>query len=266
MTRPLLPPKGIFIGTRVVFDADLPAPVKETLLQLMSLAWQSDSHCTPPLTYALLTHLTGKSDRTLRGHFLMLRAYQAVLRLQPAGIGQFMIVLADGLFDNRVEFAPAAPGKMATEAGETLPAPYHDDKHEEEEDLTLLESLVPDLPPLPADHDQANATESASVHPPRSPKLKKAFAARLEQAGVFPHLLGEVAEQAAGGQYTQNELEALLDWCLAETPERPGGLFIFRMRKGLHAPGKLQAPPCPRCGKRGTHDPGCPQRYRMDGY
>lgn len=260
MTRPLLPPKGVFIGTRVVYDARLPAPVKETLLQLMALTWQSPSHCTPPLSYALLTHLTGKSARTLRGHFQMLRSYQAVLRLQPAGTGQFILVLADGLFDNRIEMAaPSGQG------GETLPEPYHDQVKEEEE-IYPDESWMTTLPPLPDDHplkgfaspEPLPARESQAV-----PALPEAFIHRLEEAGVFPHLMGEVAERAAAGGYCLNDLEALLDWCIAAGTDRPGGLFIFRLRKGLHAPGKLAEPPCPRCGRRGGHAPDCPHRYAL---
>ena len=269
MTRPLLPPKGVFIGSRVLFDARLPAPVKETLLQLMALAWQSRSHTTIPLSYALLTHLTGKSARTLRGHFLMLRSYRAVLRLQSAGTGQFIIVLADGLFDNRIAF----------ESGKTLPEPDHDQVKEDEEEFNLpSEDDLKDLPPLPDNlNDQSDppvvktppaVKDSPAVKDPpagRPPKvLKKNFLHRMEIAGVFPYLFDEVAQRAADGGYTQNDLEALLDWCLASESERPGGLFIFRLRKGLHAPGKLADPPCPRCGLRGKHAPDCPHRYALD--
>jgi hypothetical protein len=267
MSRPLLPPKGVFIGTRVVYDAHLPATVKETLLQLMALTWQSHSHCTPPLSYALLTHLTGKSARTLRGHFQMLRSYQAVLRLQPAGTGQFILVLADGLFDNRIEMADA-PAR----GGETLPEPYHNQVKEEEE--VYPDDSWMDLPPLPDDHSPRGYTapQTAPTPPPppareprADPPLPEALIHRLEEAGVFPHLIDEVAEHAATGGYRLDDLEALLDWCIAEGTGRPGGLFIFRLRKGLHAPGKFSAPPCPRCGRRGGHAPDCTHRYALDG-
>lgn len=262
MTRPLLPPKGVFIGSRVVYDPGLPAPVKETLLQLMALTWPSHSHCTPPLTYALLTHLTGKSARTLRGHFSMLGHYHAVLRLQRAGTGQFMLVLADGLFDNRIDL-PAG--------GETLPEPYHDHSQEEDEMVNLTDTFPEELLPHPHDQEreetpgQHGAGQAAGDPPaPGRLKLKKAFVRRMEDAGVFSHLFDEVAECAVKGKYTHNQLEALLDWCVAENNDRPGGLFIYRLRKGVHAPGRLEAPPCPRCGKRGKHAPDCPRRYQLD--
>ena len=108
---------------------------------------------------------------------------------------------------------------------------------------------------------QKNPPKAKSPPAAKPPKpLKKDFLRRMTEAGVFPYLFDEVAQVG----YTQNDLEALLDWCLASGSDRPGGLFIFRLRKGLRAPGKLAQPACPRCGLRGKHAPDCPGRYAMD--
>ena len=132
LTRPLLPPRGIFASTRLLFDHGLSASIKETLLELMALTWGSDSHVTPPLSYPLLEHLTGKDARTLRGHFAALRTYHAALRLQRADGGYFIVWLAPWLFNNALEPEAARSGGKANEdfsrpvTGNFLPEPDHD--------------------------------------------------------------------------------------------------------------------------------------------
>ena len=280
MSRPLLPPRGIFTGTRWLYDLELSATVKETLLQVMALAWGKDSHTTPPLSYAQLEALTGKNARTLRGHLSALRSYQAALRLQPAGTGQFIIALAPWLFTNVLPQSGAdAP------AGKILPQPVND-QNQEEDSTVWVEREFLDLPE--PDHDQARGKTAArtpapgtaapgTAAPPPPPasgraakptppaakprSLSKKLQARLGDAGVFPVLLPEVAERAASGRYSETELTALLDWCADDQPERPAALFIGRLRAGARAPSLYRTPPCKRCGQRGKHAQECPERY-----
>ena len=98
MTSPLLPPRGVFAVTSLIFDADLPAAIKETLLQILALAWASPIHETAPLSYTQLSELTGKSHTTLHGHLDVLRTYRSTLRLRSAGRGQFIVSLAGWLY------------------------------------------------------------------------------------------------------------------------------------------------------------------------
>jgi hypothetical protein len=98
LSKPLLPPRGIFVSTRLVFHRRLPAALKETVLQLMALAWGNEQFCTPPLTYLQLAEMTGKDPRTLRGHLRGLRSLQAVLHTHYITSGTFSVTLASWLF------------------------------------------------------------------------------------------------------------------------------------------------------------------------
>jgi len=69
---PLLPPRA-FHCHQSALRACAAAPVKETLLQLLALAWGSPQHETPVLSYTQLVSLTGKAHNTLRGHIAILR-------------------------------------------------------------------------------------------------------------------------------------------------------------------------------------------------
>lgn len=271
MGRPLLPVRGIFVGTRWLYDPQLSANIKETLLQLMALTWGSPSHTTPPLTYAQLEALTHKDARTLRGHFSALRTYHAALRLQRAGAGQFIIALAGWLFHNNVDL----PGEQLPGGalhGKTSPQPVKDDQNQEEDLISLQESnLLPD--PL-NDHNQSPRKAAQPRRAARQPAhanggsgggLTRTFEERLLEAGVFPALLGEVGERAAGGGYSEAELAALLEWCQADQPDCPAGLFIGRLRAGARPPAAYRTPACPHCGTRGKHGPDCPRRYALDG-
>ena len=97
MPRPLKPPRGIFIATQVIFHPALSPALKDTLLRLMALAWASGGHFTPPLSYAQLAALTGRSLRSLHAHLSELRDTYAALRLQRAGDGNFIIVFHDAV-------------------------------------------------------------------------------------------------------------------------------------------------------------------------
>jgi hypothetical protein len=271
MTRSLMPPRGLFIGTRWAYDPQLSASVKETLLQLMTLTWGRDGHTTPPLSYPLLEHLTGKPARTLRGHIQLLRTYHAALRFQRAETGEFIIALAGWLFRNDVPAQDAA-----ADSGEILPVPVKEDHIKEEEEE--IPQIPVNLLPPPSDPDHAlNAAEFCQEKPgnevssqpktaqkPRQPGLSRALEKRLRDAGVFPKLLGEVASLAEQYRYTAADINRLLDWCMDDQPESPAPLFVGRVRAGARAPAVYAKPPCPGCGMRGKHDPECRMRYAMD--
>ena len=124
MPRPILPPRGAYIATQVIFHPDMPANLKDTLIMLVALAWSSHSQTTPPLTYSQMAKLTGKSVRRLFSHIAVLRDQYAALRLQSTGNGIFVVALADWLFP---------PPRPALSVDENLQLPVK----EEEEDSSL---------------------------------------------------------------------------------------------------------------------------------
>jgi hypothetical protein len=88
MTRPLIPPRGVFVPTSVVYNRALPAAILQTWVQLRGLAW-GDSE-TPPLSMKQLIEITGKSQSCLYGHMTSLRVWGA-LRWRPSGRGTFIV-------------------------------------------------------------------------------------------------------------------------------------------------------------------------------
>jgi hypothetical protein len=119
MPRPLIPPRGVFVASHLLFDERLTPTVRDTLVQIMALAWSSPDHCTPPLALDTLARLTHKSPRRLKGHIAVLRNNLAALRLQHAGDGQVVYVLADWLFaDKNKPCKPLQPPCRAENAWE----------------------------------------------------------------------------------------------------------------------------------------------------
>jgi len=362
----LLPPRGIFVATDILFTPDIWKPARDTLIQLMALAWSSADHCTPTLSLAHLEQLTGKKARTLRQHLAYLSTYQDVVRVQSLGRDSFTLSFAGWLYgrppadgDTRPSAlddtpAPGLPapapdvlpapgqdlpvldatpetGKGGQKSGEklpgsgrNLPAPEATSKtgkngpksgekspvsgqnlpesahlkqeqkeYEEEEDSTDSGDFLP--PPL------ANGPVKGSAERPKSaaeaaqnvgktasfgadsagaesplgpgageaprpaiPELPPKLQASLEKAGVFSGLIPEIARIASEQGWKAKDLRALLAWCVDDSPDRPGGLFVARIRRGFRPPKQYYHPACPYCGSYGKHEQGCPRSYVVD--
>lgn len=155
MSRSLLPPRGIFVGTRILFNRAIPTSMKETLLQLMALTWGNRARTTPVISLPELEKLTGKDARTLRGHLAHLRNPFTALRLQYTGTGQFIIVLAEWLYSNKVPM-PERLMQMSDDCSRGRNLPQHDyDKKINHDQIKKSDSLIfnfndPDHDP---DHD-----------------------------------------------------------------------------------------------------------------
>ena len=266
MSRPLLPPRGVFIPTRLIFDLKLPFQVRDTMVQLMALAWYSTEHELPRLSYSQLSALTGKSQSTLHNHFAILKAYHSALRLRVTGDGLIIVSLAGWLYEDAIP-----PTSRILESG-GVKEEDHDQKEEEEEDL----------PPLLDDHDQDFGQKNAPIgvkttdfedflaeNAPDTPEaanadspgpaadLPRRVKKELIQAGVFSFLLPEVARS---GRNSRNLL-ALLTWCEEDDPEKPGRLFMARLRLGVEVPARYFGKRCPECHRVGKHTDRCSRRY-----
>ncbi len=270
MSRPLLPPRGLFIRTGLLFDRRIPSAVLPTLLQLMALAWGSREHATPPLPMRALCDITMRPPRTLYGHLAVLRDQLAALRMLPAGDGLVSLVFADWLY-------PPAQGSPGATAGGAPPAPAGADPFrqllqmpDEEEQATPSPRLLNPSPPPDQRAGRAGSGTTGLLRQgggrrplaPGSgaPRLPAELEAALLEAGVFPSLLPEVA--ASGLEPA--DLWALLAWCRADEPQQPARLFMARLRHGGRPPAVYHQPACPRCGRQGGHEADCPQRY-LDG-
>jgi hypothetical protein len=77
MNQPLLPPRGIFIPTRMIFYPDLPSTVLVTWIQLRCLAWSGWD--TPPFSISELAALIGIHPTRLHRHLSQLQDISALV-------------------------------------------------------------------------------------------------------------------------------------------------------------------------------------------
>ena len=87
-SRPLIPPRGVFIPTSVAYNRALPAAILQTWVQLRGLAWGDTE--TPPISMKQLVEITGKSQSCLYGQMASLRLWGA-LRWRPSAKGTFIV-------------------------------------------------------------------------------------------------------------------------------------------------------------------------------
>lgn len=88
MPRPLLPPRGVFLPIRLLFDDQLTPAALQTWAQLRALAWGKPE--TPSLSLQQIYEMTGKKPSTLYGHMAILRD-RGALRWRPAGSGTLIV-------------------------------------------------------------------------------------------------------------------------------------------------------------------------------
>jgi hypothetical protein len=247
---PLKPPRGAFISSAVIYHPELKPAVKDTLIQLLGLAWRNNGVSTPALHFNQLAQLTGKPAKTLYGHLADLRGIHAALRMQDAGDGMVIFTFADWVLPARAQV------RSVSEKSEK--------PVKEEEEFMQTSSIGENL--LLHHHDQEEGRTIAHMHPKRKKalRLQVHLSTELQQvlleAGVFPSLLPEVG---ATGR-TDEDILALLAWVQDAQPSNPAPLFMARRRAGASAPPAFRVGACPRCGLRGRHGPECPSRYLDD--
>jgi hypothetical protein len=77
MNHSLLPPRGIFVPTRMIFNTQLPSAVLVTWIQLRCLAWRG--WVTPPLSIPELASLIGIHPARLNRHLAQLQDISALV-------------------------------------------------------------------------------------------------------------------------------------------------------------------------------------------
>ena len=92
MPRPLLPPRGLFVPTAMIFDQTLPETVRFTWILLRCLAWGKSE--TPMLSMNQLVEIIGKKQSALYKHMAILRD-RGVLLWRPAGCGTLIVSFPD---------------------------------------------------------------------------------------------------------------------------------------------------------------------------
>ena len=90
--RPILPPRGVFSPSVIVYDKTLAPTVRDTYTMLRGLAWGKSE--TPPLSFAQLEDITGKSRTTIYGHMRDLDT-RGALRWRSAGEARLIVSFFD---------------------------------------------------------------------------------------------------------------------------------------------------------------------------
>ena len=146
MPRSLLPPRGVYVPTIMVYNRDLSSTVIHTWIQLRGLAWGRFE--TPQLSIPQLSELTGKSRSTIFGHMALLRHWGA-LRWRSSDQGTLIVTF------------PVGTGEFALEDGSPNPEsrPVPEAQPGDEGDFSNPESRIsdlPDPPSLPSSRDKLN--------------------------------------------------------------------------------------------------------------
>jgi len=82
MSDDILPPRGVFVPTNLIYALNIPGPMLKTWIRLRGLAWRTGH--TPPMTAEELRQYTGICPSALYDHMTFLRACGA-LRWRPLG-------------------------------------------------------------------------------------------------------------------------------------------------------------------------------------
>jgi hypothetical protein len=146
MPRPLLPPKGVFTPTYMIYNPSLPPPLLQTWFQLRGLAWGRT--VTPCIPFKEMAAIIGKSPATLYRHMSQLRNL-AALSWRTTGSGSLIVSFSQ---------QTAEPASTDTDAS-TLCA------KERGSVLSSLEAL------LPVHNSQNRESPSQSLIPSESPNL-----------------------------------------------------------------------------------------------
>jgi hypothetical protein len=254
MPKPLIPPRGFFISTQVLFHPTMTAALKDTLIQMIALTWGNKARMTPVLTYPVLEQLTRKSARRLYGQFTVLRKMYSALELQKAGNGTFVLVLAGWLFES---------SRDENNSFKQTPVKEEELTHlESREDIVLLNDSDQEEECEGKPQKIAKFSKQKPLHKSirvLSPGLRQ----KLLAAGVFPVLLNEIAVS----QYSEEDLQALLVWSTHDQPDNPAPLLMGRLRVLASPPKMYRQPPCAYCGRYGSeHADDCRGRYLTGSY
>lgn len=92
MPRSLLPPRGVFVSSYLVYDKDIPPTVRDSWVQLRGLAWGRLE--TPSLSIQTISELTGKHKSAIYEHLRLLQA-RGALRWHPGSKSEIIVVFPE---------------------------------------------------------------------------------------------------------------------------------------------------------------------------
>ncbi|MFN2160028.1 MAG: hypothetical protein ACK2TW_08770 [Anaerolineales bacterium] len=113
MPRPLLPPRGVFVPSELIYNPSLSSHPLRTWIQLRGIAWGKSE--TPQLSMGQLQEILGKSRSTIYGHMALLRS-RGALRWRPSENGTLIVSFPASL--------PEFPDSGSESSKPDMPAPH----------------------------------------------------------------------------------------------------------------------------------------------
>lgn len=100
MTRPIIPPRGIFVPTRLL-EARINGPMLATAIKLLALTWGRPGGDTPELTWEFLSEYTGLKRSQLYGHLTQLASMDICAWISRRR-GSLIVQFKPGYYSNSV--------------------------------------------------------------------------------------------------------------------------------------------------------------------
>ncbi|MFZ3150233.1 MAG: hypothetical protein WA116_00960 [Anaerolineaceae bacterium] len=220
MTRPIIPPRYVNIPAGLVYDTSLSPAVRDTYIQLKGLSWGKDKLDEIPIKQIM--EVTGKSRATIYGHLAILRA---------SGWLQFSSAHHSGLTcrftEPTVAHDQAVKGDIVSENLDSL----NDDVKESFNSLHHLSNESFNYPATVQKSGQQskNLDCSNGYHDLIDANLEE----KLSRVGLYPDILGKVADIARRDGWDQEHLNLLADGILQDIgPGNGPGIFLWRLERG----------------------------------
>lgn len=237
MPRPLVPPRGVFVSSAVIYDESLSDTMKATYMQLLGLAYGKSE--TPSLSFQQLSEITNKAIGTLYKHMGALRD-RGVLRWRTAQDRTIIVSFPKG----------ASKGQAFFTDEEFSNSQNREKPVKEEEDI--LHPIRKVLNPPPDSIKGRVKKQKVRVF---NTTVRQA----LLDAGVFESKLPELAQVGL----TDDEIMAILRKVKDEFDgEAKGGIVVHRIQNKVQPPQEYFGEPCSVCGKYGRHTASCWQGMR----
>jgi len=235
MPRPLIPPRGAFVSSAVIYDESLSDTMKATYMQLLGLAYGKSE--TPSLSFQQLSKITNKAIGTLYKHMGALRD-RGVLRWRTAQDRTIIVSFPKG----------ASKGQAFFTDEENSNSRNREKPVKEEEGTNTSrrkENYLPPLPPVNPEISQKNVEAQPFQAETRQLLLKAGVyaskLAKLEKTGLEDDHIVAIVRQ------TQDEFPG----------ENKGALICYRIENAFLPEKKYFAKPCVECGKFGDHTSSC---------
>lgn len=214
MTRPLLPPRGIFVPSKLL-EMNLKPSVFATAVKLLALTWGRKGD-TPELSWEFLEEYTGLKRSQLYGHLSCLASMGVCAWMSRRG-GYLIVRYNSGFYPKSNGDLDELSDISDTLIGGGLINNQWDYEFPPPNDLSLSAGTVR------KNGRKSDKSENTGDESNLPPHIRE----RLTEIDVFPELFGEIERLA----WSDRDILDLVDAVKATGSDTPGALFIHRIRR-----------------------------------